>query len=332
MTSLKDIAGALGVSVSLVSKVLNRRLGTTTVRPKLERAIRNKAAELGYLKNASAVALQQGRHRALGVFIHRLGTAGSGIIEEMLDGIATAASSRQQRLILSFFETEQAGRLLLKDVHGGMMDGLLVGGVTHHALTGDLLAIQTAGVPVVTVYDESADPSLTNVGIDQEVVSRLATEHLIARGCSLIGHIRNTELRHRGYTAALRAHGLPDAAEQVFEAGAADYGHETGERAVTEFVRRGVRLDGIVTQSDQEAMGCLNALDRAGRRVPGDVRVIGIDNAPYCAFARVPLSSVSQNSRRRGQRAAELLLRAIDGYKVRSTCVPPEVVARASTR
>ena len=212
------------------------------------------------------------------------------------------------------------------------MDGLLVCGVTHPSLTADLLAMQQSGVPVVTVHDAPLDPRLPNVGMDQEALSRLATEHLIAQGCRLIGHIRNFDSRFRGYQAALQAHGLPVGPELVFQVRDEwSFGHESGEQAVAEFARRGVALDGIVAQSDQEAMGCVNALENAGRRVPEDVRVIGVDNSPYCAFVRVPLSSVSQNSRLRGQRAAELLLQAIDGRKVRSISVPPELVVRKST-
>jgi len=329
---IADISAELNVSRSLVSKVLNGRLGTSFVRPEVAEAIRSKATELGYRKNTSAVALQNGRHQAFGVFIHRLGTVGSGIIEDMLDGIASVASCQQQRLILEFFVTEDACRALLQKAHGGIMDGLLVCGVPHPSLTADLLAMQQSGVPVVTVHDEPLDPRLPNAGIDQERVSRLATEHLIAQGCRRIGHIRNIDARFRGYQAALQAHGLPAGPELVFQArDESAFGHETGEQAVAEFARRGVLVDGIVAQSDQEAMGCLKALARAGRRVPEDVRVIGVDNAPYCAFAPVLLSSVSQNSRLRGQRAAELLLQAIDGRKVRSIYVPPELVVREST-
>ncbi len=331
MVRIADIAAELNVSQSLVSKVLNGRLGTTLVRPEVAAAIRSKATELGYRKNASAVALQNGRHQAVGVFIHRLGTAGSGIIEEMLDGIASVASSQQQRLMLEFFVTEDACRALLQKAHGGIMDGLLLCGVAHPRLTTDLLALRQSGVPVVTVHDDPLDPCLPNVGIDQERASRMATEHLIAKGCRLIGHIRDVDARYRGYQAALQAHGLPCKPEQVFDGAATQFAHANGEQAVAAFARRGVPVDGIVAQSDEEAMGCLKALARAGRRVPEDVRVIGIDNVPYCAFAPVPLSSVSQNSRLRGQRAAEMLLQAIDGRKVRSIYVPPELVVREST-
>ena len=331
VVQIADIAQDLNVSRSLVSKVLSGRMGTTMVRPELAESIRLRAAELGYRKNLSALALHQGRHHAFGVFIHRLGAAGSGLAEELLDGIATAAAVQNQRLILGFFTTDRACRALLADVHRGSMDGLLIAGVSHLELTAELLALQQNGMPVVTVHDAPLAPQLPNVGIDQERVSRLATEHLIAQGCRLIGHIRDFDSRYRGYRAALQAYGLPCKPEQVVDSGQVLFAYSTGAQAVQEFAKRGVQIDGIVAQSDEEAMGCLNALACAGRRVPEDVRVIGIDNAPYCAFAPVPLSSISQNTRLQGQRAVELLLQAIDGREVKSIDVLPELVVREST-
>ena len=58
MATLTDIAKELDISVSLVSKVLNDRLGTTGARPDLIESIRETALKMDYRKNSSALALQ----------------------------------------------------------------------------------------------------------------------------------------------------------------------------------------------------------------------------------------------------------------------------------
>ncbi len=58
MASLKCIASELGVSCSLVSKVLSGRLGTTGVSSKTRQAIVRKAKQLEYVPNRLAVALK----------------------------------------------------------------------------------------------------------------------------------------------------------------------------------------------------------------------------------------------------------------------------------
>ena len=87
-----------------------------------------------------------------------------------------------------------------------------------------------------------------------------------------------------------------------------------------------------MAQSDHEAVGCINTLFASGIRVPEYVRVIGIDDAPFCELARVPLSSVSQQFQLRGESSMRLLMDMIEGKAVQSSRVEPIVVERESTR
>lgn len=331
MSTMRDIATEVGVSVSLVSKVLNNRLGTTRVSPDKLAGIRRAVTRIGYCKNVSASALKAGRHNVVGVYIHRVGMEGSGIIEELLDGISAAALQHGQRLQLSLFSTTEQICNLYEGAHPSAMDGLMVGGLPHGDSFDQLSAIHDAGLPVVTIYDDPRLPSIPNVGIDQILVGRLATEHLIAQGARRIVHIRNLDYRFRGYCEALAQAGLPYDPACVFDASELDYSHVTGERAVLAFQEKGIMFDGIVTQSDQEAVGAMNVLFERGLCVPDDVKVIGIDNAPFCKFSRVPLSSVSQNNRMQGLEAMRLILNMIDGQEVQSTTVQPLLIARQSS-
>ena len=77
---LRRIAEELNVSVSLVSKVLSGRLGTSGAHADKIRAIHAKARELDYRKNHLAEALRTGRQNVLAVCVHRHGVEGSGIV------------------------------------------------------------------------------------------------------------------------------------------------------------------------------------------------------------------------------------------------------------
>ena len=335
MTTLRDIASEVGVSVSLVSKVINKRLGTTGACEDVIRAIHNAAERLGYRKNASSVALLAGRHNRIGVFLHRQGTAGSAIIESLLDGIATEARGSEhdkQGLQLSFFYTDEELASLCEGAHRSVMDGLIVGGILHPSQVARLVSVRTAGLPVVTIYEQSVHRSLPNVGLDQKKVGQLATEHLIACGARRIAHVRNITPRFDGYRSALATAGLAYEEALVFDASGKGFDHHVGEEAVESLLSRGIAFDGMVAQSDQEAMGCMNNLLRRGLRIPEDVRLIGVDNSPYCEFVTVPLSSVSQNCRLQGEKAVAMLLAMIDGRPVRSATVSPLLVARQSSR
>lgn len=330
MVSLRDIAEEVGVSISLVSKVLNGRMGTTGIRPDLEEKIRRRARELNYHKNRSALALLNCRQDVIGVFIHREGRSGSGIIEAQVDGISGEATRHGKRQILGFFHDLRAFTDLCKFAHRGVMDGLLVGGITHADLKNVLLEIIGSGLPVVTMMQEQVHPRVPNVAVDQVAVGRLGTQHLIAAGCRRIGHIRDFEDRFAGYRRALAAARLPYDARLVFGSDS-NFGYAKGCAAARYFLSHGIELDGLFAQSDEEAVGAMNVLCDAGWDIPGRLRIVGVDNAPYAEFSRVPLTSVSQSGQERGRVAVQILLAAIDKQPVKSARIAPELIVRAST-
>jgi LacI family transcriptional regulator len=211
------------------------------------------------------------------------------------------------------------------------MDGLLVVGLRHEETLPTLMEVRESGLPLVTLFDEPLHDSLPNVGMDQHLVARIPTRHLIERGCTRIAHIIDESRRFEGYKEALEEAGLPFRPELVYKTPDRPFSHTGGEMAVRALLEAGQRIDGFMAQADQEAMGVMNELARQDLSVPEDVRVAGIDNAPYCEFARVPLTSVSQRFDERGARAVEMLLRLVEGQEVASVELEPILHVRASS-
>lgn len=331
MPTLVDIAKKLDISVSLVSKALNGRLGTTGARPELIAEIQRTASEMNYQKNASALALKQGRHNAVGVFIHQFGRPGSGNMDSLLQGLSAKAKEDGQRFILDFFEEAKEFLAFRGMMRKSVMDGVLMGGLPHEELIGVLLELQESGLPIVTILDKEISPLLPNVSFDQVGAGRMATGHLIEQGCRNIVHIVDFEERYNGYCAALHENRIPLREELVYREEGAEFSYGRGIRAARFLLESGVEFDGVVAQSDEEALAVMNVLMDSGIRIPEEVRLIGLDNAPYCEFARVPLSSISQSGVERGRAAFEMLMALINGQSVESTTVAPKLFIRKST-
>ncbi|MCF7818599.1 MAG: LacI family transcriptional regulator [Kiritimatiellales bacterium] len=331
MASLNDVANELGISISLVSKVLNGRMGTTGARPELIEAIRRTAAEMNYQKNPAAVALSQGRHNAIGIFIHSFGRPGSGNVDALLHGVSSEARQKNQRFILDFFEREEEFLAFNDITNKSIMDGVLLGGLPHEELVEALLELKASSMPIVTIFDKQINPLLPNVSFDQVEMGRMATDHLIQQGSRKIAHIVDFEERCEGYCNALIQNDMPLNGKLVYREGGEDFSYARGRRAAQFFLDSKTSFDGVVAQSDEEAMGVMNVLLAAGVRIPDDVRIIGMDNAPYCDFAGVSLSSVSQNGVQRGRLALKMLMALIDGETVESVSIPPELFVREST-
>lgn len=327
--SLKDIANDLNVSVSLVSKVLNNRLGTTYANPKTASAIRARASELNYQKNRSAEALSTGRQDVFGVFIHPLGAKGSGIVEELLRGVAAALEETGRRMWLVFFLTDEEFVKSAKKVHRGIVDGLILGGCPHHELTGELLKLQDKDIPIVTIHDEQVHEKLVNVGADQTSLSHMATEHLIAQGCTRIAHIDTQAKRTLGFFEALSDAGVA-ADRQLVYPSHNDFEYKAGERAAKHWIDQGLVFDGVVTQSDQQALGVLHTLIKAGVRVPQDVKIAGIDDSDICESSIVSLTSISEQYGQRGRKAVEIMLAMTQGKKAASVNIPALLMSRDS--
>ena len=332
MVYLKDIAERVGVSVSLVSKVLNNQLGTTMARAELVKAIRTTARDMGYRKNYSAAGLRHGRHNAFGVFIHRQGVAGSGLVENLLLGISDASNERRQKQVLNFFDTAEEFRDYSQATHRGLVDGLIIGGIAHPDLTEDFNALAQSGMPVVTIFDHKPEGlPFANIGLDQPKIGALATKHLIDQGCKRILHIKVHDYRFNGYKAALAEAGIEFEPLLVYPCDPDDFSYAAARKAIRRKMSEGVEFDGVVAQCDEQAVAAMNALLEMGRKIPDEIKIIGCDDAPYCKFSLVPISSVSQNYRARGELAVRMLMDVIDGKEVTSITVEPELQLRASS-
>lgn len=331
-TTLQDVARELNVSPSLVSKVLNRRLsGRSGASREKVQAIFDKARELDYQRNAIATSLVKGRQDAMAVYVHEHGVEGSEITSRTFKGVAEQAARLQQRLMLQYYSNAEEFHQLAESAHQSVFDGLILIGLAMRVPSESVQSLLRRHMPVVTVYDHEINPEFPNMGMDQQEVGRLATQHLIERGCRQIGFIGVQTGVHRlqGYRQALEQAGLPY--DERLVAQRSGYTAGTGEAAVQAWRANQVAFDGVVGQSDQHAAGVINALMRVGVRVPDEVKVVGVDDSPFCGFYPVPITSVSQETGRRGAMAAEALYHLIRREPAPSVVIPPRLVVRASS-
>src|ERR1035441_7998156 len=84
--------------------------------------------------------------------------------------------------------------------------------------------------------------------------------------------------------------------------------------------------------NDHMALGLLRALSEHGRRVPGDVSVVGFDDIPESAYFLPPLTTVRQNFGELGRRALSALVDLIHGRDPAGSLEPvaPRLVVRSS--
>ena len=149
------------------------------------------------------------------------------------------------------------------------------------------------------------------VCIDQEAAGFLATAHLLDAGRRRVALLNGPpgaywgfDARLRGYRRALESRGVAgDAALELHHAHPVD--SEAGRAMVRRLIEAGVAFDAAVGATDSKALGAWAALEESGRRVPGDVLIVSIDDT-IAARAGRPLASVTMPFEAVGRRAAQL--------------------------
>jgi DNA-binding LacI/PurR family transcriptional regulator/anti-anti-sigma regulatory factor len=246
--------------------------------------------------------------RIIGVIAPLLG---GGFVAPLLDGIHAVAQRHGVRVIVCEGSPASVGTpRLAQDLVAGWILFLDVADVQQ--LTSD-------GTPVVAISAAGAAAAHPTVLPDNWGGIQAVMRHLFEHGherIAFIGTMGNADIKQRyvSYKAALADRGLPFDPRLVVDT--LGYFEEHARAAVRSLLDAGHEFSAVVTAGDFNAIGAIQALRAAGRRVPEDVAVTGFDDVPSAQFADPPLTTVRQRPEVLGQLAAETLLAMIAGQPV----------------
>jgi len=336
-TTMKRIAGELGVSITTVSKVLNNRedIGHAT-----RARVLAKVAELGYQPNAVARSLTLRRTHTIGVVIPDLMHS---FFVEIVAGLEAAASARGYGLLLcSSNEDPAKERQELDMLRQRQVDGIVLGSANASGNTDLLERLTSLGIALVMIdRDDHPDVRCDRVVTDDHEVGRLATAHLVDRGRRAIAHITGTQVVHakrraEGYRAALKAAGMKARTDWVVRGGFKEGDGYRGMKKLLTMANMKPRVDAVFAANDPSAIGAMKAIWDAGLRVPDDIAIVGAGDIALGDLLRVPLTTVSWSREEQGRTAAELLLDRIDAdpdapARARRVVIPPHIVVRRSS-
>ncbi|WP_156253671.1 LacI family DNA-binding transcriptional regulator [Pseudactinotalea terrae] len=307
--TLRDVAAVAGVSVSTASKVLNGRGHFTAA---THTKINDAVERLGFRPNALARSFATGRSQLVGVLTE---FAPGVFTSPVMVGASTHLGHNNMATLFADASREPAAMSgLAENLRARHVDGLLVIGDGLHTR----LSSVSGGfdVPVVYVFGESVDPNDVSFVPDNEMVGRIATEHLLELGRTKIAHIAVPDdlagaARTKGCVDALENAGLSLAGGRAYPS---MWRRAGGIAATTAMLDSGADVDAIFCSNDQIAFGALAALTAAGRRVPDDVALVGVDNwEAMSGTGQNVLTTVDPDLRGLGRAASAYLLDALTG-------------------
>jgi DNA-binding LacI/PurR family transcriptional regulator len=330
--TLEDVGEAAGVSRATVSRVVN---GSPKVSPGVRALVEETIAKLGYVPNQAARSLVTRRTDTIALVVCEPGARvfSDPFFAAVIRGVGSAAAEADRTVLLLVLQDDaerERARRYLRPEH---VDGALL--LSLHG--DDVLPAQLerAGVPTVLVGRTVGPPTVPFVDADNRAGAREAVEHLLGLGRRTIATIAGPSDmcaaidRLDGYRDALEAAGIPVRKALVAEG---DFFEESGERAMRRLLAGRPDLDAVFAASDTMAAGALRALRAAGRHVPGDVAVVGFDDAPLATHTVPTLTTIRQPLDEMAAAAARLLVRRIDTPRagVEYVVYPTTLVRRGS--
>lgn len=301
--TLEAIAREASVSLSTVSKVLNGRPGVST-------ATRRRVEELLHDSGYARRGVDAERGDAVELVIEDLASEWS---VEVIRGVERVTRESGLAMTLS----------TIGDYHA-VGDGLITGVLRRKPVAivlqfSNLTAehrrqLRTRNIPFVVV-DPAGDPppDVPAIGATNWTGGVTATRHLLGLGHRRIAVIGGPEdllcsrARVAGYQSALQEAGIP-VDPGMF--GSGGFSRADGEREALRLLQRGSeRPTAIVCGNDMQALGVYDAAFALGLDVPGDLSVVGFDDAPSAAWARPPLTTIHQPLQEMAEEATRLALR-----------------------
>ena len=325
--TLATVAKLANVSVASASRVIN---GIKT-NPETMQRVREAAEAVGYVPNAAARSL---RSRRTGQIAFAMPDVSNPVYISMVSSIAQVARAKGSRLILHSTDGDLADELgFLEDLKQRYVDGLIL--VSLEFTPRHAEAVENAAVPVVVIGTPGKGVKVDTVRPNSRRGAADAVRHLYGLGRRRIALVNGPEqtapgsARKLGYLDGLRACGLERDAALMQPAG--DFTIGEGTIAVAQLMSR-AKPDAIFCANDLLALGALSALRTAGKAVPDDVALVGMDNTNLSEVTSPPLTSVDIGSGERARLAAELLLARIEhpNRRQRVLTVDPTLVVRES--
>jgi DNA-binding LacI/PurR family transcriptional regulator len=330
--TLEDLAVAAGVSRSTASRAIN---GGERVSAAAQAAVDRAVADLGYIPNRAARSLVTRRTSSIALVIPEpdVRVMVDPFFAVVITGVTEALRETDVQLVLLMSRTGGDSTRTLRYLRGGHVDGAIV--VSHHEGDAWARSLAETGLPTIFIgrpWDTTS--KVTYVDTDNVQGGRLAALHLAGIGrrhlATVAGPADMTAAvdRLRGWEA-----GLADSGIEGGRVVHADFTTEGAAVAARRLLAEDPEIDGIFAASDLMALGVLEAIQAAGRTVPGDVALMGYDNHAVAETAATPLTSITQSIMRMAVQAGVMLLEEIEapGSHPEPVIYSTELVERAST-
>lgn len=327
---LKDIADALGVHPSTVSRALSP-VPDRPVNEDTAARIRAEADRIGFKPNRLARGLRTRRSNTVGLVV-------PDIANPLMPPLLRAVEERLGKddytvLLVATRNDDLAERRGVEALAAHQVDGLIIASTMREK--NSIKQIVSLGVPTVLALRTNDDVTLPFVVTDERRGMLQALDHLTRLGRKRIAYVSGPLIgshlvdRLSAFESGHSAFELDKAHSQVVIR--ETYDIEAGRTAMLTALES-QPVSAVIAGNVMMAIGCYRALETQGLQVPRDVNVIAFNDHIIAEHLTPPLTAVRNPVDAMGARAAEMLLALMAGRDAgESTALRPTLVVRSST-
>lgn len=334
--TIKDIAKALGLSTSTVSRALR---DSYEISPETKKMVLEYSEKINYRPNPIALSLKEKRSRSIGIIVCEIANS---FFSQIINGIESIAYDKGYNVIIAqSHESYDREVLNVQYLASRSIDGLLVSVSSETQDLSHLKNLHDRGFPIV-FFDRIVEEMETHkVIVDNFKGAYDATEHLIKSGHKHIAALAGSEYlsitkeRLGGYQKALEDNGIPSNKAYIQHCLHGGMIYNEVENALNQFMSLDKKPDAIIASADKLTTNCMRYLKKRKISVPGDIALIGFSNLDLTDLLSPSLSVVRQPAFEMGQLSTELLIQLIESKRpvkdFERRILPPQLTIRESS-
>lgn len=330
--TIKDIAKALDVSISTVSRALK---DNPEISLKTRELIKKTAKDMSYRPNPIAVALKTSKSHTIGVIVPKIVNTFYAAVVEGIEEVADKHG--YQVFVSSTNEDFQKEKKYVNAYLNSRADGVILSLSRGTEEFDHIQHLQDLGIPTVLFDRTTKNLKIPRVVTDDAKAAHKAVTHLINGGAKNIAmlsgpkHLLIGRNRTRGYKNALSKANIPFDPDLVIHS---DFTIDKAQKAATELLQN-KDVDAIFCLNDDLAIGAVYAAKELGLSIPEDLAVVGFYNSKRSRYMNPSISTVDLNPHEVGVLTAGLLFEQITSGEVdneKEIIVPSNLIIRESSK
>ncbi|MFD2618664.1 LacI family DNA-binding transcriptional regulator [Terrilactibacillus laevilacticus] len=306
--NIKDIARHAGVSPTTVSRVLNNR---GYISQKTKDKVHQAMKELNYFPNELARSLFKQRTHLIGLIFP---TTANPFYGELIFHIENAFSSKGYKVLLCNSLNRVDKEIDYLDMlQRNQVDGIIVGAHNRH-----ISQYESMYLPAVAI-DRNLSNSIPVVSSDNYLGGKVATEHLLKKGCQKIIHINGpheletpANKRREAYEEVMVKEGRFPITYELRQSLDENY----TKTIIDQLFDENPDVDGIFASDDLIAATVLSEAKKRGKDIPTELKIIGYDGTSTVKTCLPELTTIQQPIQAIAQSAVDLLIHQINGEAV----------------